>query len=212
MSSMGNPGLQPPGSTLNSLVPPWNLLVLAWNSLVPPWNSWVVRSGCQVSNVQRFGFPKIQEWYLGLESERIFSVGHLQVLLWQNPPKVGTTQFQGATNWFQAGTTKFQPSSKCWLFCILSLPKLSDIIGRWNVKEFFNYLVQKPYFTHIAVRWELFGSRVQLIGSWQKVTLITRKLDTLTKWYLMCHFIYCVWQRAVLTLAKGEINSGKGWV
>ena len=63
MNSMGNPGLQPPGSTLNSLV--------------PPWNSWVVRSGCQVSNVQSFGFPKIQEWYLGLESERIFSVGSL---------------------------------------------------------------------------------------------------------------------------------------
>ncbi len=90
-SSMGNPGLQPPGSTLNSLVPPWNLLVLAWNSLVPPWNSWVVRSGCQVSNVQSFGFPKIQEWYLGLEFERMFSVACSEVLLLQNAPQVGTT-------------------------------------------------------------------------------------------------------------------------
>ena len=113
--SMGNPRLQPPGSTLNSLVPPWNLLVLAWNSLVPPWNSWVVRSGCQVSNVQSFGFPKIQEWYLGLESERIFSVGHLQVLLWQNPPKVGTTQFQGATNW-------------CWNYQVPTLFKVLIIL------------------------------------------------------------------------------------
>ena len=89
--SMGNPGVQPPGSDLNSLVPPCNLLVLGWNSLVPPWNSLVVRSGCQVSNVQSLCFPKIQEWYLGLEFERIFSVAYSEVLLLQNPPQVGTT-------------------------------------------------------------------------------------------------------------------------
>ena len=66
-----------------------------------------------MSNVQSLCFPKIQEWYLGLEFERIFSVAYSEVLLLQNPPQVGTTYFQGATNWFQAGTTKFQPNSKC---------------------------------------------------------------------------------------------------
>ena len=59
-----------------------------------------------------YAFPKFKNG-MGLEFERIFSVAYSEVLLLQNPPQVGTTQFQGATNWFQAGTTKFQPNSKC---------------------------------------------------------------------------------------------------
>ena len=63
------------------------------------------------------------------------------------------------------------------------------------MKEFFNYLVQKPYFTHIAVRWELFGSRVQLIGSWLELI----GLNPLLCWHPSIQIQHPIYFKVTLT-------------
>ena len=56
-----------------------------------------------------------------------------------------------------------------------------NIIGSGNVKELFSDLVQKYYFPHIAPRLELYGFRVELIGSRMELTS-TNTLQSVDFW------------------------------